>query len=487
MPAHRRPGTGDEQGPGVSQIRGRADPEIPGSTGDLVRPVIAIVGRPNVGKSTLFNRLVGRRQALVRDIPGVTRDRLYGLVAFDRWHATVIDTGGFDPSSEEPLIDAVRRQVLAAVEESDLVLFVVDARAGLVPLDEEIAASLRKAGRPVLLVANKVEGQTQEHELAELWALGLGDPLPVSSEHGRGVAELLEAARARVADDRSASGAEPRSRPARVLAVPVAIIGRPNVGKSSLVNALVGTERVLVHAEPGTTRDAVDTPFTYGDRRYVLIDTAGIRRKGRVTEPLEKLAVLMALRSLERCRVAIQLVDATEGITSQDAHIAGYANEAGRATVIAVNKWDLVPPGMVRRAEVVEQIRDRLPFLDYAPVCFTSSVTGEGLPELFTMVEQVVAEARHRVPAGAVRDVLESALARRPVSIRGVPLTIQAATQVGIEPPSFVVRVNRPTDIHFSYERYLVNSLRRTFGFAGSPIRLIFRQAAGRRPRRRQH
>jgi GTP-binding protein len=451
----------------------------------MFRPVITIVGRPNVGKSTLFNRLIGRRQSIVRDVPGVTRDRLYGEVAFDRWHATVVDTGGFDPSPVEPLIDAVRRQVLAAIEEADLILFVLDARAGVTALDREIASVIRKSGRPVLLVANKIEGDAQERELADLYELGFGDPLPVSAEHGRGVAEMLEAARAR-----APQVVEREPEPAAVgpvePTVPIAIVGRPNVGKSSLVNKLVGGERVLVHEEPGTTRDAVDTPFTYRGRRYVLIDTAGIRRKGRVREPLEKLAVVMALRSLERCRVAVVLIDATEGITAQDAHIAGYANEAGRATVIAVNKWDLVPPGMVRRAEVVEQIRDRLPFLDYAPVCFTSAVTGEGLPELFDLVDRVAAEARRRVPAAVVRDELLRAIERRPITLEGVPLTIQSGAQVGVEPPIFVVRVNRPAGIHFSYERYLVNSLRRAFGFTGSPIRLIFRKAVGRRPRRTQ-
>ncbi len=451
----------------------------------MVGPVVAIVGRPNVGKSTLFNRLVGRRQALVRDVPGVTRDRLYGLVTFERWQATAVDTGGFDPSSEEPLIDAVRLQVLAAIDEADLVLFVVDARDGVTSLDGEIARVLRRSGRPVLLVANKVETASQEGQLGDLYGFGFGDPLPVSAEHGRGVAEMLEAVR-RLAPDAGGRAAEPPAEGLAISPLPIAIVGRPNVGKSSLVNKLVGSERVLVHTEPGTTRDAVDTPFLYRGRRYVLIDTAGIRRRGRVIEPLEKLSVVMALRSLERCRVAVVLMDATEGVTSQDAHIAGYAGEAGRATVIAVNKWDLVPSGMVRRAEVVEQLRDRLPFLDYAPICFTSAVTGEGLPELFDLVDEVAAAAGRRLSAAEVRVEVERAVSRRPISLQGVPLTIQSAAQVGVEPPVFVVRVNRPAGIHFSYERYLVNSLRRAFGFNGSPIKLIFRKAAGRRPRRTQ-
>jgi GTP-binding protein len=261
-------------------------------------------------------------------------------------------------------------------------------------------------------------------------------------------------------------------------------VGRPNVGKSSLVNAVVGAERVLVHSEPGTTRDAVDTSFVYRDRPYVLIDTAGIRRKGRVSEALEKLAVVMALKSLERCQVVVLVLDASEGITAQDAHIAGYAREAGRASVIVVNKWDLVPRGMVRKAEVVEQIRDRLPFLDYAPICFTSATRAEGLSDLFDAVDAVAAEANRRVAAGVVTEALQQALARRPVTIGGVPLTIQSANQVTTGPPTFALRVNRPDEIHFSYERYLVNALRQAFGFAGSPIRLSFRRAVGPRARR---
>jgi GTP-binding protein len=434
------------------------------------------VGRPNVGKSTLFNRLVGRRQALVRDVPGVTRDRLYGRVTFDRWQATVVDTGGFDPSAGEPLVEGVRRQVLAAVEEADLVLFVVDGRTGATALDTEIARVLRKARRPVLLVANKVDAGGQESALADLYRLGFGDPMPVSAEHGRNVAEMLEALR-----DRTPAGPPVETRLHGP--VHVAVIGRPNVGKSSLVNALLGAERVLVHEAPGTTRDAVDTLIVREGRPYVLVDTAGIRRKGRVSEPLEKLAVVMALKSLERCQVALVVVDASEGITAQDAHIAGYAHEAGRASVLVVNKWDLVPPRMVRRAEVVEQLRETLPFLDYAPVCFTSATRTEGIPELYATIDRVAAEARRRIPAAAVTETLREAIGRRPVSLRGAPLTLHSATQVTAMPPTFAVRVNRPDDVHFSYERYLTNSLRRAFGFTGSPIRLSLRRSVGPRAR----
>jgi GTP-binding protein len=263
-------------------------------------------------------------------------------------------------------------------------------------------------------------------------------------------------------------------------------VGRPNVGKSSLVNAVVGAERVLVHDEPGTTRDAVDTPFVYRDRLYVLVDTAGMRRKGRVSEPLEKLSVVMALKSLDRSQVALLILDASEGITAQDAHIAGYAHDAGRATVLVVNKWDLVPPGLVRKAEVVEQIRDRLPFLDYAPVCFTSAARGEGLADLFETVDLVAAESQRRVAPGELLETLRRALERRPVSVSGDPLTIQSATQVSSAPPTFAIRVNRPREIHFSYERYLVKSLRQAFGFVGSPLRISFRRATGPRGRARR-
>jgi GTPase len=447
----------------------------------VLRPLVAIVGRPNVGKSSLFNRLVGRRQALVRDVPGVTRDRLYGQMELERWRATVVDTGGFDPSSQEPLVEGVRRHILVAVGEADLVLMVVDAREGVTALDEEIGAILRRSGRPVVLVANKVDGAGQEPALSELYRLGFGVPIPVSAEHGRGVAEMLEAVRAR------APG--PETPPTAIADAPVhiTIIGRPNVGKSSLVNAILGAERVLVHSEPGTTRDAVDTELVYRGRPYVLIDTAGIRRKGRVSEPLEKLAVVMALKGLERGQVAVLVLDASEGLTAQDAHIGGYANAAGRASVIVVNKWDLVPPETVRRAEVVEQIRERLPFLDYAPICFTSATRAQGIADLFDAIDVVAAEARRRVPTGAATETLRQALVRRPFSIGGVPLTLQSANQVATGPPTFAMRVNRPRDVHFSYARYLVNALRQAHGFAGSPIRLAFRQAVGprrRRPRR---
>jgi GTP-binding protein len=437
----------------------------------VLRPIIAIVGRPNVGKSTLFNRLIGRRRSLVRDVPGVTRDRLYGTAAFERWQATVVDTGGFDPTSESDLVQGVRGQVLQAVDEADLLVFVVDGRAGVTGLDEEIATILRKSGRPVLLVINKVDGSGQDGAVGDAYRLGFAPVLTVSAEHGRGVAELLEACR----ELAPATTPEAPTEGTRV-----AIIGRPNVGKSSLVNAVLGHERVLVHAQPGTTRDAVDTPLTFRGREYLLIDTAGIRRKGKVTEALEKLSVVMALKSLERCQVAVLVLDASEGVAAQDAHIAGYASDAGRATVVAVNKWDLVPPGMVTKGDVTDQIYERLPFLEHAPVCFTSAVTRLGLRDLFDQVDVVAAEAQRRLQPGELLSTLRQAVERRPMSARGVALRIQSAQQVAVSPPTFAIRVNLPDAIHFSYERYLINSLRHSHGFAGSPIRLLFRKSVGR-------
>lgn len=444
----------------------------------MIRPAIAIVGRPNVGKSTLFNRLAGRRQALVRDVPGVTRDRLHAPVSFGRWQATAIDTGGFDPTARADIVGAIRRQVLAAIEEADLVFFVVDGRAGVAPLDQEVAAILRRSCRPVFVVVNKVDGTAQDSLVAEFHALGFPAVFAVSAEHGRGVAELLEAAGA------AAPALVPSPAPEGLR---VAVIGRPNTGKSSLVNAILGSERLLVHELPGTTRDAVDTPLSYRGRPYLFIDTAGIRRKGRVTEPLEKLAVVMALKSLDRCQVAVVVLDATEGVTAQDAHIAGYAHEAGRAIVLAINKWDLIPRGAARRATAEAQMRGALPFLDYAPVTFISAITSSGLSDLFDLIDRVGEEATKRVPADVITRAVTAAVERRPITFGGVPLRVRSVSQVGVAPPTFVIRVSQIAKIHYSYERYLVNSVRKAFGFSGSNIRLIFRRVKTRaRPAERR-
>lgn len=438
-------------------------------------PTIAIIGRPNVGKSTLFNRLVGNRKALVRDTPGVTRDRLSGLCRFGRWQATVIDTGGLDPTTAESLTAQVRGQVLAAIAEADLLLFLVDAREGLTALDQEVARLLRKVAKPVVLVANKADGPTQEAALADAYRLGIDPIFPVSAEHGRGVAELLEAVGARLPAPPETVG-EPEP-------IRIAVVGRPNVGKSSLVNAIVGEERVVVHPEPGTTRDAVDTPVTIRGRPYVIVDTAGLRRKGRTVEVLDKLAAVMARRSLERGDLALVVLDAGEGATAQDARIAGYAEAAGRAVILVVNKWDLVEAAD-RAPHLVRALRERMPFLAHAPVVFTSARLATGLEMLFETVERVAAAYTKEVPTGELNRALGAAVARRPpAGVRGKTLRVFYATQVGTRPPTFLLFVNEPSALHFSYERYLVNALREAFGFAGCPIRLRLRRRRSTRAR----
>jgi GTPase len=432
-------------------------------------PVVAIVGRPNVGKSTLFNRLIGSRKSIVRDTPGVTRDRIHGTAEFAGWRATVIDTGGLDPTSGEPLAAQVRKQVLAAIAEADALVFVIDGREGLTPLDEEIARLLRRVSKPVLVAVNKVDARSHEVMAAEAYGLGMDPVVPVSAEHGRGVAELIEALAMRLPTP--AGGADEEAGPLRI-----AVVGRPNVGKSSLVNAIAGQDRVVVHAEPGTTRDAVDTLVTVEGRPYILVDTAGMRRKGRTEGALDKLSAVMARRSLERADLALVVIDAGEGVTTQDARIAGYAEAAGRAVVLVVNKWDLV--GAADRApELVRALRERLPFLSHAPIVFTSAQAGTGIRDLFETVDRVAAEYAKEISTGELNRALIQAVERRPpAGFHGKTLKIYYATQTATRPPTFLLFVNDPAALHFSYERYLVSALRERFGLAGCAVRLRLRR-----------
>lgn len=436
-------------------------------------PTIAIVGRPNVGKSTLFNRLIGRRRALVRDTPGVTRDRLQGICRFGAWAARVVDTGGLDPTAREDLTAEVRRQVLEAIRSADLLLFVVDAREGLTALDREVGQLLRRTAKPVVLVANKVDGPRQAAALGEIYELGIDPVFPVSAEHGRGVAELLEAVGARLPADEGGPAEEaPVAR--------VAVVGRPNVGKSSLVNAILGEARVLVHPEPGTTRDPVDTPVLIRGRPFVLVDTAGLRRKARVGQGLERLAATMARKSLERADLALVVLDGSEELGAQDLRIAGYAEAAGRGVILVVNKWDLVQtPDQAPRRTLA--LRERLPFLAHAPVVFASAVTGEGLPQLLQALEQVAAEYAREVPTAELNRVLRKAVETHPpAGVRGRVLKLYYATQVGTRPPAFLLFVNDPAALHVSYARFLVKSLREAFGLVGVPVRLRCRGRRGR-------
>jgi GTP-binding protein len=437
-------------------------------------PVVAIVGRPNVGKSTLFNRLIGSRKSIVRDTPGVTRDRIHGTAEFAGWRATVIDTGGLDPTSGEPLAAQVRKQVLAAITEADALVFVIDGREGLTPLDEEVGRLLRRVSKPVLVAVNKVDARGHEAAAAEAYGLGMDPVLPVSAEHGRGVAELIEALAVRL--PAPPGGAAEEAGPLKI-----AVVGRPNVGKSALVNAIAGQDRVVVHAEPGTTRDAVDTLVTVEGRPYVLVDTAGLRRKGRTEGALDKLSAVMARRSLERADLALVVIDAGEGVTTQDARIAGYAESAGRAVVLVVNKWDLV--GTADRApELVRALRERLPFLAHAPIVFTSARAGTGIRDLFETIDRVAADYAKEISTGELNRALTQAVERRPpAGVHGKTLKIYYATQTGSRPPTFLLFVNDPAALHFSYERYLVSALRERFGLAGCAVRLRLRR---RRPSR---
>jgi GTP-binding protein len=432
-------------------------------------PAVAILGRPNVGKSTLFNRLVGGRRAIVDDVPGVTRDRIYGEAAWRGRRLRLIDTGGFDPEAPHGLVAEVGRQVELAVAEAALVLLVVDARAGLTPLDLAIARRLRGRGaRPVLVCANKVDGTRQEAAAAEFHRLGFAEVLPIAAESGRGVGDLLDAVVARLGGAPAEAAAPPRTT--------VAIVGRPNVGKSSLLNRLVGQARAIVRPEPGTTRDALDTPFDLDGRRYLLIDTAGIRARRKVGLTIEAYSALRSRRAIERADVALLLLDPADGVTEQDARIAGLADGAGCGLVLVANKWDLAPPGPEARASFAAAVRGRLAFLAHAPLAFASARTGWRVRGLFDLVDRVQAERTKRVPTPELNAALQRMLERRAPPAAGAgPLKIRYAAQVGTRPPAIALFTNRRQAPQPSYQRYLEHQLRQAFGFQGVPIRLLFR------------
>ena len=430
---------------------------------------VAIVGRPNVGKSTLFNRLVGKRRAIVEPTPGVTRDRNYGTVEWRGRSFSLVDTGGFEPAVPTPLSRRVVEQAELAMEHADLIVFLVDAREGLTGLDEEIALLLRRTMRkPIMLVTNKVDSPMKPPHDTEFYRLGFSELLAVSAEHGTGVGELLD----RILD------LLPPSKKEQVAgdAVTIAVVGRPNVGKSSLVNRILGESRVIVSPDPGTTRDAIDTPFTYQGQQYILIDTAGIRAKGRKSYPVEYYSVLRAIKSVECCDVALMLLDATSDVVHQDARIAGYALEAGCALILLVNKWDLVEKEPRASDQHLRRIREKLGHVDYAPLLFISALTGQRIFKIFTLVERVLKERDRRIPSGEfnrfVRQIVEE---HPPPSVKGRPIQIRFATHVGVTPPTFVLFVNHPGSIPSSYERYLINRIRLTYGFEGNPIRVRFR------------
>ena len=430
-------------------------------------PLVAIIGRANVGKSTLFNRLVRKRSSIVNDTPGVTRDRIYGRSEWLGCSFMVVDTGGVDVDGAGEIEHQVVEQAYLAQEEADAIIFVADKNQGVTPQDREVIGRVRKSGKPFFLAVNKVDHRKHEQELFEFAGVGVENIYPISAEHGDGVADLLDDL---VSDLPTADVPEALGSTIRV-----AVVGRPNVGKSSLINKLLRSTRCIVSDIPGTTRDAIDTSLEFNGKNFLLVDTAGIRRKGRTKQVLDKFSVIMALKALDRCDIAVILVDASEGITDQDATIAGYAYERGRGCVIAVNKWDLTKAREITIEDIERQVKDKFKFLDFAPVMVLSAKTGRGVDKLLPQVELICAEYARSIPTGRLNECLERAVAKNPISsYRGKFVKMFYSVQIKNRPPTFKCFINYPQGIHFSYERYLVNSLREMFGFSGTPVRLVF-------------
>jgi GTP-binding protein len=434
-----------------------------------MNPIVAIVGRPNVGKSTLFNRLSRTRDALVDDQPGITRDRLYALVRWGEHNLTLIDTGGLEVARDEPLSEQVKEQAVRAIEEADKIIFMVDGREGIMPNDEGIADLLRRSQKDVLLAVNKIDGPEHDHLVSDFYRLGMKTAYPLSAAHGYGLKALMEGVVEGLPEARPEGRADDRIR--------VAVLGKPNVGKSSLVNRILGSDRLLVSELPGTTRDAVDTPFSLQGRDYLLIDTAGIRRKTRVREKIDKFSMIKALRSLDRCHVAVIVLDAEAGVADQDVRICGYAFERNRAVILAVNKWDLVKHDVHEKKRLSDAVERQLKFLSFAPRVHLSALTGEGVMDLLRHMERLYEQYDRRISTGAVNRAISDMILRRPPPDQGRRrLKVFYATQVRTRPPTFVVFVNRPDMVHFSYERFMINQLRDALGLHLSPVKLIFKK-----------
>ena len=455
-------------------------------------PVVAIVGRPNVGKSTLFNRLVGERVAIVEDIPGTTRDRVYGVGEWNGRRFTVVDTGGLELDPGTHIEERVQDQARVAIEESDLVLFVVDAAAGIAPLDYEVADRLRRAGKPTILVVNKADSPRREHEGAEFYALGFEPTIAVSAQHGRSTGDLLDLVvdalppaepgeampeasvydEAVLADGDLAELAETEMGPPRV-----AIVGRPNTGKSTFINRVLGEERMIVSDLPGTTRDPVDSAVLVDGEPMILVDTAGIRRRGSVDRGIERYSVLRAMKAIDRADVAVVMIDATEGYTAQDAHVVGHVLEAAKGIVLVMNKWDALEKDGHTADDWLKTLRREAPYLAWADIVFASAQTGQRVERILHEARRVAEERFRRIPTGELnRLVTDAVRAHPPAHVRNRQPKILYATQVAIGPPTFVIFVNDPELIHFSYRRYLENRIRAEYGFLGTPIKLIFRQ-----------
>ncbi|ODF66891.1 ribosome biogenesis GTPase Der [Listeria monocytogenes] len=434
----------------------------------MAKPVVAIVGRPNVGKSTIFNRIVGERVSIVEDVPGVTRDRIYNSAEWLGKEFNIIDTGGID-LSDEPFLEQIRAQAEIAIDEADVIIFITNGREGVTDADEQVAKILYRSNKPIVLAINKVDNPEMRDQIYDFYSLGFGEPYPISGSHGLGLGDMLDAVRAHFPKEEEEEYPDDT--------VKFSLIGRPNVGKSSILNALLGEDRVIVSDIAGTTRDAIDTTYTFDGQDYVMIDTAGMRKRGKVYESTEKYSVLRAMRAIERSDVVLVVINAEEGIREQDKRIAGYAHDAGRAIIIVVNKWDAINKDEKTINVWTEDIREQFQFLSYAPIVFVSAKTKQRLNNLFPLINQVSNNHSLRVQSSMLNDVISDAVAMNPSPMdKGKRLKIFYTTQVAVKPPTFVVFVNDPELMHFSYERFLENRIREAFPFEGTPIRVIARK-----------
>ena len=436
------------------------------------KPTVAIIGKPNVGKSTFFNYIVGSRISIVEDTPGVTRDRVYAETNWRGRKFTVVDTAGIEPESEDIIISQMREQAKIAIEISDVIIFLTDVKQGITAADQEIALMLKKSKKPVVLVCNKADNMSKDkNEVYEFYNLGLGEPYPISAANALGIGDVLDAIYGNFPEKQEGEDEDDR--------IKVAVIGKPNVGKSSLINKILGENRTIVSSIAGTTRDAIDTEYENEYGKYVLIDTAGIRRKSKVTESIEKFSIMRTLLAIERADVCLMMIDALEGVTEQDAKIAGEAHEAGKGVIIVVNKWDEYEKETGTLEKYKKEVYDKLSYLSYAPVIFISAKTGQRVDKLFTMINNVAKQNSMRIPTSVLNQVINEAIALvQPPTDKGRRLKILYGTQVSTKPPTFVIFVNSKELFHFSYERYLVNQIRKEFGLEGTPIRVIAREKA---------